>query len=70
MSQCRSCGAEIMWVVTSKGKRMPIDFDEDLKHLYVDKQLPEFDDDCMVSHFATCPQSRKWRKPDVQQNEI
>lgn len=22
---CRSCGAEIIWVLTQKGKRMPID---------------------------------------------
>lgn len=25
MSQCNSCGAEITWVYTTNGKRMPID---------------------------------------------
>jgi hypothetical protein len=25
MAQCRSCGAEIIWAVTSNGKRMPLD---------------------------------------------
>lgn len=25
MSQCKSCGAEIVWVTTEKGRDMPID---------------------------------------------
>jgi hypothetical protein len=25
MSTCRSCGAGIVWAVTAKGKRMPVD---------------------------------------------
>jgi hypothetical protein len=25
MSECRSCGAEIVWVVTDSGKRIPVD---------------------------------------------
>lgn len=31
-SKCRSCGASIMWVKTSRGKNMPIDYDKDLEH--------------------------------------
>ncbi len=41
---CRSCGAPVMWTVTAKGKRMPVDRDTG------------------ISHFATCPQSKTWRK--------
>jgi len=25
VSECRSCGAEVVWTLTSKGKRMPCD---------------------------------------------
>lgn len=25
MSECKSCGAEILWVETEKGKQMPLD---------------------------------------------
>lgn len=28
MTRCRSCGAEIRWAMTSKGKRIPLDVGE------------------------------------------
>lgn len=27
MSRCKSCGAEIMWITTTTGKKMPVDAD-------------------------------------------
>ena len=46
-SECRSCGAPIIWCVTSKGKKMPVD-------------MPEGDEPT-TSHFATCQDADKWR---------
>jgi len=48
-SDCRSCGAPILWCVTAKNKRMPVD-------------IPD-DDGPTTSHFATCPDQNQWRKP-------
>ena len=58
MTKCRSCGALIVWLTTSTGKLMPVDaasvkpgtqmFSAEAGH---------------VSHFATCPNAAKHRKP-------
>lgn len=48
-SECRSCGAPILWCITAKGKKMPVD-------------VPT-DDGPTTSHFATCPEANQWRKP-------
>lgn len=64
-STCRSCGASIMWVKTRKGKNMPIDHDPELEHRFVDVQkgsAPEYDPDCMTSHFDTCPNAADHRR--------
>jgi hypothetical protein len=47
-STCRSCGAPILWCVTVKGKKMPVD-------------LPD-NNEPTTSHFATCPDAATWRK--------
>jgi hypothetical protein len=46
-AQCRSCRAEVYWVLTAAGRRMPVNPDG-------------------VSHFATCPNAAKHRKPRSQ----
>lgn len=48
-SDCRSCGESIIWCITAKGKKMPVD-------------VPE-DDSPTTSHFATCRDADQWRKP-------
>lgn len=48
-AECRSCGAPILWCVTARGKKMPVD-------------VPA-DDEPTTSHFATCPNAQEWRKP-------
>lgn len=61
---CKSCGAEIIWTVTDKGKRMPVDAapehrftlvrqGADMRAVYV----PVY-----TSHFATCPHADEHRK--------
>jgi len=72
---CRSCGQQIKWMTTTKGKKMPVDPDE------LDIDFCEPDDivvDCngrisevqnadttaepfRMSHFATCPEADSWR---------
>ena len=72
---CRSCAAFIIWVVTAKGQRMPLD-----AAVTAIFDFPEGDDETTdhpgealggspwymvkghVSHFATCPQASQWRK--------
>lgn len=54
---CRSCGAPVVWVVTARGKRMPLD----------PPLVTVVDDDGRthrgrVSHFATCPDASKHRR--------
>lgn len=48
-AECRSCGAPIIWCLTKNGKKMPVDFPES--------------NEPTTSHFATCPDGEKWRKP-------
>lgn len=76
MSVCRSCGQEIDWVLTSKGKKMPVDpeyiwYDEadsgtvivtDGGVVYVVSSSRSFPSvKGRISHFATCPNANDWR---------
>lgn len=64
-SSCRSCGAEIGWVVTSKGKNMPVDAeslsDEDLEVLGRVGEKLDYRHGEHISHFSTCPESKDWK---------
>lgn len=59
---CRSCGADILWVEMSSGKKMPVD----PKRLSIVHISPVNDQGVVVqgytSHFATCPNAKKHRK--------
>lgn len=70
-SACRSCGAEILWVLTANQKRMPVDAlpvengnlvldpaNGDVPHVRVVKA----GEGTHVSHYVTCPQREEWRK--------
>lgn len=74
---CRSCGAEIVWVLTEKGHRMPIDPEPCPKNgnLEIDDDgiaSALRDDDIVrarfegkalyLSHFATCPNAARHRR--------
>lgn len=49
-AQCKTCDAFMLWTVTPKGKRMPVNARPDAKGVY-------------TSHFATCEQASEHRKP-------
>ena len=54
---CRSCGAEIVWLKTVNGKNMPVDAEtfEPGDELFEPKRH--------TSHFSTCPEADKHRRP-------
>lgn len=54
---CKSCGAEIVWLKTNNNKNIPVD-----RNSIIDEDATIFDPNQMISHFATCPDSEKWRE--------
>ncbi len=78
MARCQSCGAPVIWTVTHKGKRMPVDAEpvEDgniALRLDGDKVIAEYqgkehpslfeeERPRYVSHFSTCPDRSDWRR--------
>lgn len=66
IKKCASCGARIVWMLTSARRRMPIDADTvEFDELTTDEAtcLPLFDAELgHVSHFATCPNASKHRR--------
>ena len=73
VQRCASCGAEIVWVLTDRDKRMPVDADpapegtyavrrvgEVLRISVVSAKLAFGRRDLHRSHFVGCPQSRRW----------
>lgn len=77
MAKCKSCGAEIIWLVMESGKKMPCDAQkipcrENVNGKYI-LVLPsgkliradiDLDSDVYgyTSHFATCPAANDFRK--------
>ena len=61
---CRSCGADITWLELVSGKRMPFDGEPAyVRTVQVGGRLVgEIDSTVSLSHFATCPQAKDWRK--------
>lgn len=78
LKPCRSCSVAVRWVDTDKGSRMPLDPDmcPDGNFVFTDPEREEGTVRALgrmellgpatrpryKSHFATCPQSRTWRK--------
>jgi hypothetical protein len=50
---CRSCGAPIVWTVTDAGRRIPLDL-ATARRCGAQRVA--------LTHFATCPDGRQWRK--------
>ena len=65
--KCRSCGAEIIWIKTPEGKSMPLDAKPEKRWVENVADGHGVDywglEDTYVSHFATCPDAAKFRKP-------
>ena len=56
-NRCDSCGADIRWLKTTAGKWMPVNAGT------VSPTDTLFDGTKHVTHFSTCPNSDKHRKP-------
>ncbi len=71
MATCRTCGAEIAWVFSESGVRMPVDpgerpdgnlvIEPDLTGRKVARVVAP-GKGTHVSHFTTCPDASKHRK--------
>ncbi len=78
VKECRSCAAKIIWCVTHKGKRMPVDAQpvptgnirlrqegDRVIAEYPGKEHPSLLEDerqRFVSHFSSCPDRQEWRR--------
>jgi hypothetical protein len=54
--RCKSCNAQIVFLETAAGKRMPIDADT------VEAEDTVYEHGRHVSHFSSCPQAQQHRK--------
>jgi len=66
MSRCRSCRAPIRWATTETGKNIPLDLEPVPKgnlvlEAGVVRVVPP-GEGRYVSHFSTCPNSKKHRQ--------
>ena len=72
MSRCKACAAEIMWVRTENGKRIPLDVDpvpggnislsDDGRTAIVHGQAILDTTPLYASHFSTCPDAGVFRR--------
>ena len=62
MPGCRNCGALIMWVVSRKGKNIPIDHEERLECLFNAARIVRYDPNQMICHWDTCQNIKAHRK--------
>lgn len=90
LSKCSACGAAIIWAVTDRGRKMPIDaspalpgvgdqvlyfyldafgnlFDSVQRVMTADDELRKLGGDIWISHFATCPDAKKFRRREGSQ---
>lgn len=72
--RCRSCGAPILWAITTAGKPMPVDAVPDpagnvsvereagrlVARVHTEPSL--FGEPRHMPHHATCPQGTEWKK--------
>lgn len=66
-AKCKSCGADIIWAETDKGKKVPLNAKPEKR--FVSHTLFASDGsmtvglhDTYLSHFATCPNAAEHRK--------
>lgn len=74
MSKCRSCQAKIRWVkMEPNGKPMPVDDEPSEKgnialvggkgHVLLAGAIAMYTGPLFLSHYASCPDAKDWRKP-------
>jgi hypothetical protein len=63
---CRSCGAPVEWAELTTGKLMPFDPPivtvATLMPVIIGGRIVEEVAQATVSHFATCPDAKDWRR--------
>lgn len=57
VSNCKACGAPIVWMKTRNNKNIPVD-----RHTVRDLEAEVFDPATMIAHFASCPKAADFRK--------
>jgi len=57
MAECKGCGAEIEWIETTEGKRMPVNPEKVVVVTQDGKVVTG-----QVPHWATCPRAADFRK--------
>lgn len=67
LGACRSCGAPVEWAQLASGKRhpfnVPIATHAVLVPVIIDGRIVEdVNTAATVSHFATCPDAKAWRR--------
>lgn len=71
--KCRSCGAAIIWCPSQQGKLAPIDAESAVDgniriladgsyEVMTDIELMAWEGSKHKNYFATCPQSKQWKK--------
>ncbi len=66
MPLCKSCKKEIVFLQTNSGSAIPVDYNSlsiSEQSWLIGKQKLIFNKFKHVSHFATCPDAKKFRKP-------
>ena len=58
---CRSCGRAIVWEVTFRGARVPLDYPPESRYVKNEEGTLVLMD-TWLSHFATCPRPNDWRR--------
>lgn len=62
-SECKACGKPLIWAVTERGARIPLDAQTQVYRV-VEKAVGAPDaikaTDCYVSHFLTCPKASQF----------
>jgi hypothetical protein len=53
-ASCRDCGARILWVNTSNGKRMPLDNHPERRFVIDSATMTARERNVYVCHFTTC----------------
>jgi hypothetical protein len=77
VNRCRSCQAEVVWVITERGRRMPLDAEprydgnvviqvdaegQEVGHYLRRGDVLKPGTPRYVSHFSTCPDAERHRR--------
>jgi len=68
MANCKSCGAPLVWGTNlDTGKKIPLNEKSEKRFIRTDR-LDSFGlVDTFQTHFATCPDADKFRKPKTKE---